>query len=156
MNVTNLDSLYRPKSIAVVGASNTPGKIGFTVVDNLLKSGYEGKIFPINPKDPEVQGLKAYASVLAVPEAIDAAVIVVPASMAEQVTEDCGKKREGSDCDCLGFSEVGNRELEDRVVAIAKRYNMRILGPNIVGTLSNSDKMNASFAPFLPLLVRPP
>ncbi|HNZ14273.1 MAG TPA: CoA-binding protein, partial [Anaerolineaceae bacterium] len=151
MNVTNLDSLYRPKSIAVVGASNTPGKIGFTVVDNLLKSGYEGKIFPINPKDPEVQGLKAYASVLAVPEAIDAAVIVVPASMAEQVTEDCGKKGvKALIVIASGFSEVGNRELEDRVVAIAKRYNMRILGPNIVGTLSNSDKMNASFAPFLP------
>ena len=151
MNVTNLDSLYRPKSIAVVGASNTPGKIGFTVVDNLLKSGYEGKIFPINPKDPEVQGLKAYASVLAVPEAVDAAVIVVPASMAEQVTEDCGKKGvKALIVIASGFSEVGNRELEDRVVAIAKRYNMRILGPNIVGTLSNSDKMNASFAPFLP------
>lgn len=152
MNIHNLDGLMRPKSIAIIGASSTPGKIGFTVVENLLKSGYEGKIYPINPKATEILGLKAYPSVFAVPEEIDAAAITVPASMVEQATEDCGKKGvKALIIITSGFSEVGNRDLEERVLATARRYGTRILGPNIVGTLSNSDKLNASFAPFLPL-----
>ncbi len=152
MNVHNLDGLMRPKSIAIIGASSTPGKIGYTVVENLLKSGYEGKIYPINPKATEILGIKAYPSVFAVPEDIDAAAITVPASMVEQATEDCGKKGvKALIIITSGFSEVGNRDLEERVLATARRYGTRILGPNIVGTLSNSDKLNASFAPFLPL-----
>lgn len=152
MNVQNIDGLMRPKSIAVVGASSQPGKIGYTVVDNLIKSGYQGKIYPINPKATEILGIKAYPSILAVPEQIDAAAITVPASMVEQAVEECGKKGvKGLIIITSGFSEVGNRDLEDRIVAAAKRYSTRILGPNIVGTLSNSDKLNASFAPFLPL-----
>lgn len=152
MNVQNLDGLMRPKSIAIIGASSTPGKIGYTVVENLLKSGYEGKIYPINPKATEILGLKAYPSVFAVPEDIDAAAVTVPASMVEQATEDCGKKGvKALIIITSGFSEVGNRDLEERVLATARRYGTRILGPNIVGTLSNSDKLNASFAPFLPL-----
>lgn len=152
MNVHNLDGLMRPKSIAVIGASSTPGKIGYTVVDNLIKSGYQGKIYPINPKATEILGIKSYPSVLAVPEDIDAAAVTVPANMVEQATEECGKKGiKALIIITSGFSEVGNRELEERVLATARRYGTRILGPNIVGTLSNSDKLNASFAPFLPL-----
>ncbi len=147
-----LDGLMQPKSVAVVGASSQPGKIGYTVVNNLIKSGYQGKIYPINPKADEILGIKAYPSVLAIPDEIDAAAITVPASLVEQAAEDCGKKGvKALIIITSGFSEVGNRDLEDRVVAIARRYNMRILGPNIVGTLSNSQKLNASFAPFLPL-----
>lgn len=152
MDRTALNGLLRPKSIAVVGASATPGKIGFTVIDNLIKSGYEGAIYPINPTAPEILGLKAYPNVQNVEGEIDAAVITVPAKFCLQVVEDCGKKGvKGVIIITSGFSEVGNRELEDQIVAVAKQYGVRILGPNIVGTLSNSDKMNASFAPFLPL-----
>ena len=85
MDHTLMNKLFKPQSIAVVGASNTVGKIGHTVIKNLLESKYEGKIYPINPKDPEVQGLKAYKSVLEVPGEIDSAVITVPASLVEQV-----------------------------------------------------------------------
>lgn len=152
MNHEALNGLLRPKSIAIIGASAQPGKIGYTVVENLIKSGYEGKIYPINPTASEILGLKVYPSVADVPGEIDAAAITVPAKLVARMTEECGKKGiKGLIIITSGFSEVGNRDLENEIVEIARRYNVRILGPNIVGTLSNSDKMNASFAPFLPL-----
>ncbi|MEN6482029.1 MAG: acetate--CoA ligase family protein [Anaerolineaceae bacterium] len=147
-----LDDLLAPKSIAIVGASAEPGKIGYNVVENIIKSGFQGKVFPINPKAKEILGFKAYPSVLDVPDSIDAAVISVPAKFVPGVIEECGKKGiKGCIIIASGFSEVGKRDLEDQVVEIAHRYNMRILGPNIVGTLSNSNHLNASFAPLLPL-----
>jgi acyl-CoA synthetase (NDP forming) len=147
-----INKLLRPKSIAVVGASTQPGKIGYTVLNNLIRDGYTGKIFPINPQAEEILGVKCYASVLDVPESIDAAVIVVPAKFCAQVIDECGKKGvKGLIVITSGFSEVGRKDLEIQLVDIARQYGMRILGPNIVGTLSNSDKLNASFAPFLPL-----
>lgn len=147
-----LNGLLRPKSIAVIGASNTPGKIGYTVVENLLQSDYEGPIYPINPKGGEIQGLKAYKSVLDVPGDVDAAAIIIPAKFVPQVTKECGQKGvKGLIVIASGFSEVGREDLEEEVVEIAHEYGMRVLGPNIVGILSNSDKCNASFAPFLPL-----
>ncbi|MGC9347366.1 MAG: acetate--CoA ligase family protein [Anaerolineae bacterium] len=147
-----LNGLLRPKSIAVIGASNTPGKIGYTVVENLLESGYEGPIYPINPKGGEIQGLKAYPSVLDVPGEVDAAAIIVPAKIVSQVAKECGEKGvKGLIVIASGFSEVGRDDLEEELVEIAQGYGMRVLGPNIVGVLSNSDKCNASFAPFLPL-----
>ncbi len=152
MNLEVLNGLLKPKSIAVVGASATPGKIGYTVVKNLLDSGYEGPIYPINPKRDEILGLKAYPSVLDVPGPIDAAVIVIPARYVVQVAEECGKKGvKGLIVIASGFSEVGRHDLEEALVSTARRYGMRVLGPNIVGVLSNSDKCNASFAPILPL-----
>ncbi len=152
MNNENLIGLMRPKTIAIVGASTTPGKIGYTVLHNLLESKFSGKIYPINPTADEVLGLKAYPTIDEVPDAIDAAVIVVPAKLVIQMAEECGKKGvKGLIVITSGFSEVGRRDLEDELVVTSHRYGMRVLGPNIVGNLSNSDKMNASFAPFLPL-----
>jgi acetyl coenzyme A synthetase (ADP forming)-like protein len=147
-----IDGTLRPKSVAVVGASATPGKIGYTVLENLIKGGYQGKIYPINPGATEILGLKVYPTVSAVSDAIDAAIITVPAKIVPEITEECGKKGvKGLIIISSGFSEVGNKELEEQIVEIAHSHNMRILGPNIVGVLSNSDKLNGSFAPFLPL-----
>jgi acetyltransferase len=147
-----MNSLLKPKSIAIVGASATPGKIGYTVLDNLQKSGYKGDIYPINPTTAEILGIKCYASVSDIPDGVDAAVMCVPAKIVNSIAEECGKKGvKGLIVITSGFSEVGRKDLEDELIATARKYNMRILGPNIVGTLSNSDKMNASFAPFLPL-----
>ena len=147
-----LNGLLRPKSVAVIGASNTPGKIGYSVVDNLIKDGYKGKIFPINPSSPEILGIKAYPSVTDVPEAIDAAIMTVPAKMVPAMAEECGKKGiKGLIVITSGFSEAGHKDLEEQLVEAGKKYGMRVLGPNIVGTLSNSDKFNGSFAPCLPL-----
>jgi len=152
VNLEVLNGMLRPKSIAVVGASNKEGKIGYTVLDNLLADHYPGEIYPINPRDKEVQGLKAYSSVLDVPGEIDAAVVIVPAKFIPQVAEECGKKGiKGLIIIASGFSEVGRKDLEQLVVDTAHRYDMRVLGPNIVGILSNSDNCNASFAPCLPL-----
>ena len=147
-----LNGLIKPNSVAVIGASAKPGKIGYEVVDNLLAGKYQGKIFPINPKESEILGQKAYKSVLDVPDTIDAAVVTVPAKIVPEAIEECGKKGvKGIILIASGFSEVGNRELEESLVKIAHQYNMRILGPNIVGILSNSMSLNASFAPTLPL-----
>lgn len=152
MDLEVMNGLLRPKSIAIIGASNTEGKIGYTVVRSLIESGYEGAIYPINPKDSEIQGLKAYASVLDVPGDIDAAAVVVPAKIVPAITKECGEKGvKGLIVIASGFGEVGREDLEAQVVDIAHDYGMRVLGPNIVGILSNSDKCNASFAPFLPL-----
>jgi acetyl coenzyme A synthetase (ADP forming)-like protein len=146
-----LDALLRPKSIAVVGASATPGKLGAVVLANILSNGYTGKVFPVNPTHPEIQGLKAYPSVLDVPGEIDAAVLAVPAALCGQVAEECGRKGvKGLIVIASGFREIGRADLEEELVRIAARYGTRILGPNIVGIMSNSDKLNASFSPFLP------
>jgi len=147
-----LNCLLRPKSIAVIGASAKPGKIGYTVIDNLLRDGYKGKIYPINPEATEILGLKVYKNIGDVPDVVDAAVMTIPAKIVAQELIECGKaKVKGIILITSGFSEVGNKAGEDELVQIARQYGMRILGPNIVGTLSNSDKLNASFAPCLPL-----
>lgn len=141
----------RPSSVAVVGASNQPGKIGHSVIKNLIDGGYQGKLYPINNKSPEILGLKAYPSVLDVPENIDTVVITIPAHYVLPVVDECGQK--GVKLLVVitsGFGETGNTELEAQLLEAARKYNIRVLGPNIVGYLSNTDKLNASFAPFLP------
>ncbi len=146
-----LNKVLRPKSVAVIGASATPGKIGYTVVKNLIEGGYKGNIYPINCNTPEILGLKAYPNVTDVPGQVDSAIVTVPAKFMNEVTEECGKKGvKGMIVITSGFSEVGRKDLDDQMMEIASKYNMRILGPNIVGILSNSDKFNASFAPCLP------
>ncbi len=145
MNNDELNALLKPKSIAVIGASATPGKIGYTVLENLQKSGYKGAVYPINPSASEILGMKCYASISDVSGSIEAAVMCVPVKLVNTMAEECGKKGvKGLIVITSGFSEVGRKDLEDELVSIARKYKMRVLGPNIVGTLSNSDKMNAS------------
>ena len=152
MPQNTLDGLLNPGSIALVGASTNPGKIGYTVLQNIIESKFQGEVYPINPTAPEILGLKAYPTIEAVPGEIDAAIIAVPAKYVVQVAEECGRKGvKGLIVIASGFSEMGNRELENELVLTARRYGTRILGPNIVGTLTNSNDLNASFAPFLPL-----
>ncbi len=147
----DLDSIFKPKSVAVIGASRDPKAIGHQVVKNIQESGYEGKVYPVNPKADEIRGLKCYHSVLEIPDEIDLAVITVPAKICPLVVEECGKKGvKGLAIIASGFSEVGEVELERRVVEIARKYGMRILGPNIVGVMSNPKKLNAAFGPYLP------
>ena len=147
-----ITGLLRPKSVAIIGASTTPGKIGHTVVKNLIESGYKGGIYPVNPSADEILGFKCYPTILDIPGEVDTAAITVPAKYVYDVIKDCGKKGvKGLIVITSGFSEVGDVELEEKLVKTAHEYGMRILGPNVVGTLSNSDNLNASFAPFLPL-----
>ena len=151
MNKEAINKLMRPKSVAVVGASSQPGKIGYTVLENLLKGGYKGKIYPINPAATEILSLPVIASVTALPETVDLAIITVPVKYANQVAEECGQKGiKALSVITSGYSEVGRHDLEDELINIAHKYGMCVLGPNIVGSLSNSDNLNASFGPFLP------
>lgn len=152
MNKEVLDGLFRPKSVAVIGASGTPGKIGYSVVEALINGKYEGKIYPINLKLTEILGRKAYPTIGDVPGEVDLAVITIPAKFVLGAVEECGKKGvKGISIITSGFSEIGDHETENAIVETARRYGMRILGPNIIGYISNSDKLNASFAPMLPL-----
>ncbi|MFZ3071462.1 MAG: acetate--CoA ligase family protein [Anaerolineaceae bacterium] len=147
-----LTGLLKPKSIAIIGASTTPGKIGYKVILNLIESGYKGGVYPVNPTATEILGFKCYPSVNDIPYVVDAAVVTVPAKLVLGVTKQCGEKGvKGLIIITSGFAEVGDVETEHEIVRVAKSYGMRVLGPNIVGTLSNSDHMNASFSPFLPL-----
>ena len=147
-----LNSLLTPKSVAVVGASATPGKIGYSVMKNLIEGGYKGKIYPINPSGEDILGIKCYASITDVPGEVDAAIITIPSKLVDSVIDDLGRKGvKGLIVITSGYSEVGNRDLENALVKKANGYSMRVLGPNIVGVLSNTDHFNGSFAPFLPL-----
>ncbi|MCJ7519914.1 MAG: CoA-binding protein, partial [Anaerolineaceae bacterium] len=151
MDLKVLNGLLTPKSVAIIGASATPGKIGHTVVKNLQESNYKGGIFPINPGEEMILGYKCYSSILDVKEQIDTAIIVIPAKFVSQVIDECGKKGvKGLSVITSGFSEVGLVDEEKELVTKAHSYGMRLIGPNIVGILSNSDNFNGSFAPFLP------
>jgi acetyl coenzyme A synthetase (ADP forming)-like protein len=152
VNQDVLNGLIRPQNVAIIGASATPGKIGHTVVKNLIEGGYKGGIYPVNPDSEEILGKKVYKSVKDIPGPVDAAIITIPAKYVSPVIDECGVKGvKGLIVITSGFSEVGRKDLEEEMVQKAHQYGMCVLGPNIVGTLSNADKFNGSFAPFLPL-----
>ena len=147
--MNDLTSLMRPKSVAVIGASNTPGKIGYAVVRNMISSGFKGSIYPINPKETEIAGLKAYPTVVDIGEPVDVAVMCVPAKASLSVAEDCGKAGvKHIIVITAGFKEVGKegRELEQQLADIAKKYGMRIVGPNVLGIIDTHAPFNATFA----------
>jgi len=148
-----LDVFFGPQSIAVIGASASPEKLGYSVLANIISSGFSGDIYPINPSTPEIQGLTAYPSVLDVPGAVDLVVVVVPARFVAQVLEESGQKgAKGAVIITAGFKEAGSEgaEMERRLLEIAERYEMRIIGPNCLGIIDTYAPMNASFAAGMP------
>jgi len=148
MGLNMLKALLEPKSIAIIGASRTPGKIGYVVLRNIVGYGYSGRVYPINPHADEILGLKAYPSVLEVPGEVDVAVIAIPAQEVPKAIEECGRKGvKVAVVITSGFSEVGNVELEERIVKIAREYGVRILGPNIFGYAYTPRNINATFGP---------
>ncbi len=149
-----LDAFFNPKSIAVIGASREPHKVGHRVFRNLIESGFKGNLYPINPNANKLLGLKCYKSVLDVPSEIDLAVIVVPARIVPSVVEECGLKGvRGIIIISAGFSEVGREgaRLEREVINICRKYGMRMQGPNCLGLISVQSHVNASFAPTMPM-----
>jgi acetyltransferase len=148
-----LDAIFRPRSIAIVGASRTPGKVGYVLTKNIVESGFGGGIFPINPGIDEILGLKCYPSVLDVAEDIDLAVIAIPAGGVLQVAEDCGRKGvKAVIIISAGFKETGHEGavLERQLTDIGARYGMRIQGPNCLGIIDTSTPLNLSFAVAMP------
>ena len=152
----NLDPLFSPKSIAVIGASNRQGSVGRAAFTNILLNEYTGTVYPVNPKEHSISGVRAYPSVLDLPETVDLAVVIVPAPIVPSVVEESGKKGvKGLVIISAGFKEVGpdGAELERQVSAIAQKYSMRMIGPNCLGVI-NADpavKLNASFASGMPV-----
>ena len=146
-----LEPVFNPRSIAVIGASRREGTIGQQVTKNLIDGKFPGPIYPINPGATEILGLKAYPSIGDVPEQVDAAVYCVPADKVLDVARQCAKAGvKGHIVITSGFAETGNKKDEEELVQIAKASGGRVIGPNIVGTMSNPAKANASFAPVLP------
>ena len=142
-----VEFLFRPRGVAVVGASRRPGKVGYMVLYN-LKNSYRGPIYPVNPNATEILGLKAYPSVLDVPDPVELAVIVVPAPRVPEVMDQVGRRGiKTAIIISAGFREVGEEgaRLEEEVLRIARRYGVRILGPNCLGVYSPSTGINTMF-----------
>jgi acetyltransferase len=155
IKIMHLDTLFSPKSIAVIGASTTVGSVGYTLTENLLHNGYTGTVYPINPKADHLFGLPCYAKVSLIPHSIDLAIIIVPASVVPLVLHEVGEKGIPSAIIISsGFKETGEngKKLEDELAAIAKQYAIALLGPNCLGFLRPALGLNASFAKLLPPL----
>ncbi|UCH57468.1 MAG: acetate--CoA ligase family protein [Candidatus Bathyarchaeota archaeon] len=147
------DALFRPGSVAIIGASRTPGKVGYILTENVIESGFQGHIYPINPNAEEIQGLKCFSSILDVPEEVDLAVIAIPARHVPQVAEECGKKSvKALVVVSAGFKEIGREGavLEAGLVEIGRKYGMRIQGPNCLGLIDTSTPLNLTFATAMP------
>lgn len=148
-----LESLFDPQAVAVIGASANPAKLGHSVLDNIIKYGYPGGIYPINPKEKEILELPVYQSVTDVPGPVDLAVIVVPVKAVAAVMKDCGAKGVGAAIVITaGFRETGpeGRQLEREVIGIAHQHGIRVVGPNCLGVITTSADLNASFAAGMP------
>jgi acetyl coenzyme A synthetase (ADP forming)-like protein len=138
--------IMHPRSVAVIGASNEEGKIGYAVVRNLLDGGYQGAVYPINPKAPEIQGLKAYQSIKDVPEEVDVAVFAIPAAFVARAMDEAGGKGvAGAILIPSGFAEIGEKELQDEMMAVARRHGVRVMGPNIYGYYYTPSSLCATF-----------
>ncbi|MFZ5590658.1 MAG: acetate--CoA ligase alpha subunit [Bacillota bacterium] len=147
--MADLSSFFAPHSVAVIGASRTPGKIGYAIVDNIIKSGFAGTIVPINPREQEILGHRCYSRITEAPGPIDMAVISVPAAKAVDTVEDCARAGvKNLVIITAGFKEVGKEglALEKQIVAICRKNNITMLGPNCVGMMDTHTPLNASFA----------
>ncbi|MGD2144016.1 MAG: acetate--CoA ligase family protein [Anaerolineae bacterium] len=148
-----LDNFFQPDSVAVIGASRDPEKLGYAVLHNLKEGGFGGRLYPINPKASEILGLEAYASVLDLPDPVGLAVIVVPAKIVPHVLRECGEK--GISAVVIitaGFREAGREGLEQErdLLRIAREYDLRLIGPNCLGVIDTETPLNATFAAGMP------
>lgn len=145
--------LFNPKSIAVIGASRQEGKVGHSVLKNLLQYGYPGKIYPINPKAEEILKTRTYSTIFAVEGEIDLAVVAIPSQFVPSILKDCVSKKIGAVVIIsAGFKESGKQgsQLERELVETIKNSSIRVLGPNCLGIIDTASSLNASFAAGMP------
>jgi acetyltransferase len=143
-----LNPLFSPRSVAVIGASNRLESVGGVVFRNMLQGGYRGKLYAVNPKHAKIQRRKSYARIEEIPDAIDLAVIVTPAAVVPEIIEACGERGvKAAVVLSAGFGETGpaGRALEQRVLEIARRRGVRLVGPNCLGIMRPSIGLNATF-----------
>jgi acetyl coenzyme A synthetase (ADP forming)-like protein len=149
----SLEPLFAPRAVAVIGASRRPESVGRAIVGNLLRRGYRGRIYPVNPRADQIEGLACYPDVLSIGAPVDLAVIAVPAPQVEAAVLDCAR----SAVRCVvvissGFAEAGGREAQERLVALVRGCGMRMVGPNCLGVLSTAPdvSLDATFSPGWP------
>ena len=144
--VAAMKRIMHPRSVAVIGASDGEGKIGNSVMKNIINGGFAGEIYPINPKADEILGKKAYKSVKDIPGDVDVAVFAVPAKFCAAAMEEVGEKGiPGAVMIPSGFAEVGEKELQDELLAVARKHKVRIMGPNIYGFYYTPANLCATF-----------
>ncbi|MFW6367525.1 MAG: bifunctional acetate--CoA ligase family protein/GNAT family N-acetyltransferase [Halothece sp.] len=143
-----LDAIFAPKSVAVIGASEKSGSVGRTLLWNLISNPFGGTVYPVNPKRDSILGIKAYASLDDIPDAVDLAIIATPAPTVSQVIKDCTRKGvKGAIIISAGFKEIGDKgiALEQEIKAEAQAHNLRIVGPNCLGVMNPHYGLNATF-----------
>jgi len=153
--MAELNSLFYPRSIAVIGASRQPGSVGHSLLANLLMNRYQGVIFPVNPNATSVLGIKCYPRVLEISDDIDLAVIIVPSRLVPQVLDECGQMGiRAAIIISAGFKEIGGEgaKLEREVQEVGRRRDMALVGPNCLGVINTDplSQMNATFATDMP------
>jgi len=154
MHDTELKTLFHAKSVAVVGVSDNPNKIGSVVLGNLIKAGYKGDVFVVNPKHKKLYGHTSYSSLKEIPKEVELVCIAVPARFVKNVVEESAQKKVKSIIIITsGFAESGEegRKAEDEMVDICKNAGIRLLGPNCLGVIATEDKLNVSFAASNPI-----
>ncbi len=143
-----IKSLFEPQSIAVIGASHNKQKIGYLLLNNIIQSGYKGRIYPINGGDGEILGLKTYKNIKDIDDSIDVVCTSIPAPFVYESVKDCAQKGVKHNLIITsGFSEVGNIEEEKKITDYGLEHNMRIIGPNVFGLYSAASSLDATFGP---------
>ena len=148
-----LDKIFIPRSVAIIGASDEEGTVGYALMKNFTEHGFEGKIYPVNIRKTEILGLKAYQTVEQIPEPVDLAVIATPAKTVPEIVEQYGKAGiKGIIIISAGFKEIGpeGKALEGKIQEIKKKYGLRIIGPNCLGVIRPSIGLNATFIGKMP------
>ncbi|KIH98832.1 CoA-binding protein [Streptomonospora alba] len=144
--LASMNRIFKPRSIAVIGASNEQGKIGNSVMRNIVDGGYAGQVYPINPKADEVYGRTSYSTIADAPDGIDVAIFTIPAKFVPAALEEAGRRGvAGAILIPSGFAETGEQDLQDEVLAIARRHGVRLLGPNIYGYYYTPEHLSATF-----------
>ncbi|MFW9918216.1 MAG: acetate--CoA ligase alpha subunit [Candidatus Thorarchaeota archaeon] len=144
-----IDSLFNPRSIAVIGASETKGKLGNDVLRNIVDSGFSGRIYPINPRGGEIIGLQVFRSIKEIHGSVDVAIIVIPAKFVLKAVQECGEKGvKALVIITAGFKEIGHEgnEAEKQIINMAEKYSMVVQGPNCLGIINTHSPYNGSFS----------
>ena len=150
---SSLKPFFEPRGVAIIGASASPDKLSYGILRNLMSYGYQGDVYPVNPKVDEILGLTCYPEICQVPDPVDLAVIVLASKMISSVLEECGKREiKAATIISGGFKEVGEegRGLEEEILKIAAKYQIRLIGPNCVGTMNLITGLNTTFIKGIP------
>jgi acetate---CoA ligase (ADP-forming) len=152
----SLDAIFSPESIAIIGASNTPGKVGYDIFANILRGGFKGTVYPVNPKSKSILSVKTFPTITAISDKIDQSIIILPPKLCEQAVKDSiAKGVKGIVMVSAGFREVGGEglEIENRIVSMCREAKVRLVGPNCLGVINPiaDVSMNASFSKRMPI-----